>query len=183
MKNQHNVEAAGGERLARGERPRGPAGREERAGWAKRESERRIAEENPTVVHQLVPLEELPNRTGWLRKADGTDSTPRGAGEASSSLENLVHGRCNGWKRKPTATEAEQVMKSRIRGMREDSIASTVITESSWWMILEAEAEDAYSLQDVGWWIRELEIPCHRLIGRLNALSEAWLADRTATRR
>ena len=155
----------------------------ERAAWARRETDRRIAEEDPTAVGQLVPLDDLPNRTGWLRKPDGTEPTPRRVGETSSSLDNLVHGSCNGWKRKPTTAEAEQVMRGRIRGGREDSVASTVITESSWWMILEAEVEDAYSLQDVGWWIRELEIPCHRLIGWLNALSETWLADRTAPRR
>lgn len=148
------------------------------AAWVKRETERRLAEEDPTAIRELVPLEDLPNRTGWMRRPGGRE--PRRAGETSSSLENLVHGSCNGWKRKPTAAEAEQVMRARMRGDREDSIASTVITESSQWMILEAEAEDAYSLQDVGWWIRELGIPCHRLIGWLNALSEAWVADRAA---
>ena len=55
-----------------------------------------------------------------------------------------------------------------------------VITESNRWMILEAEAEGAYSLQDVGWWIREPRDPLPPPDQVAQRPEAAWLADRAA---
>ena len=77
---------------------------------------------------------------------------------------------------KPTALEAERALKERRRGDRADAIAWTIATESSDILVIEAEMDNGYSLQDLAWWIRELKIPAYRRINWLNTMSRAWTA-------
>ena len=44
-----------------------------------------------------------------------------------------------------------------------------MITESNIDVLMLAEITGEYSLRDIAWWIRELEIPCQERIQWLNA--------------
>ena len=146
---------------------------EERRHWVDAETERRLAEEESIGEIALVPLENFPPNAGWFRRNDN-HPLPRNPGEPRAALDALIAGSCNGWRAKPTALEAEEIMKNRSRGSWQDTIAWTVATESSIELILEAEADGAYSLQDLAWWIQELEIPAYKRTRWLNAISQGW---------
>lgn len=142
-------------------------------GWMQRESQRRITEENPYRDEALAPVARFPAESGWFRRHDGTDPRTRRPGEPCRALQGLVHGCCNGWRQKPTALEAEEAIKNRTPGTRANAIAWTAVTESTIALIIETEKDHGYSLQDLAWWIHELEIPAKRLIHWLNAMSES----------
>ena len=150
------------------------------------ETERRLKDEESADETELEPLDTFPPRGGWFRKDD--DPPPnRKAGEDCRAIAAVIAGSCNGWRWTPTAAEAERVMKSRTRGSRQDAIAWTIATESSIELIVEAEEDWGYSLQDLAWWIRELRIPAYKRIRWLNAMSRGWTgqqerAARTAAR-
>ena len=146
---------------------------EKRAQWLHTETERRLIEEDSIDETELEPLENFPPRAGWFRMNENRP-TPRKSGEPCAALATVIAGSCNGWRSKPTAVEAEQAMRNRNRGSREDAIAWTIATESSIELIVEAEEDGAYSLQDLAWWIRELRIPAYKRIRWLNAMSRGW---------
>ena len=159
---------------------------EDRARWVEAETERRLREEETIGEIELEPLDNFPPQAGWFRN-DGEPPPNRRAGEECKALAAVIASSCNGWPSKPTAAEAEQVMKSRTRGSREDAIAWTIATESSVELVMEAEEDGGYSLQDLAWWIRELQIPAYKRIRWLNAMSRGWTgqqrrAAQTATR-
>ena len=146
---------------------------EERARWVKAETEHRMTEEESIDEIELEPLENFPPHAGWFRMNE--DQPPRRKpGEPCTALDAVIAGSCNGWRSKPTAIEAEQALRNRNRGSREDAIAWTIATESSVELIVEAEKDWAYSLQDLAWWIRELRIPAYKRIRWLNAMSRGW---------
>ena len=149
----------------------------ESAEWLNGEIERRIVEEDARRPVELDEIENLPAQGGWLANTN-RNRRARRAGEPCRALTALIHGACNGWQRKPTALQVEAVMKGRKRGDREDGIAWTVVTESPIELIVEAEADDGYSLQDLGWWIRELKIPAYKRIRWLNTMGRSWARDR-----
>ena len=147
----------------------------------RQEAKRRLREETPNKEITLSPTEHFPARSGWFQNGDENART-RPPGEPCPALEALVHGSCNGWREKPTADEVERVMKGRTRGPRADAIARTVATESSRLLIMKAEREGGYSLQDLAWWIHELELPAWELIRWLNAMSTGWVRQQARTR-
>lgn len=159
-------------------RPEPKRGREDDLRWVGTEIDRRIREEDPDRREALEPLDNFPAEPGWFARS-GPARRPRGPDGGSPALAAVIHGSCNGWPEKPTALEAEAAIKARRRNDDADDIAWTVVTESSTTLIIEAEAEGAYSLQDLAWWIRELRIPAHGRIRWLNAAAEAWSAART----
>ena len=149
---------------------------EERAKWLDAETERRSIEEDSIDEVELEPLENFPPKTGWFRTNE--DRPPRRRpGKPCAALNAVIAGSCNGWRSKPTAVEAEQAIKDRKRGSWQDAIAWTIATESSIVLIVEAEEDGAYSLQDLAWWIRELRIPAYKRIRWLNAMSRGWTAE------
>ena len=149
--------------------------------WVRQEARRRLREETANGEMALSPAEHFPARSGWFRNGDENART-RAAGEPCPALDALMHGSCNGWREKPTAGEVERVMKARTRGPRADALARTVATESSRLLIMRAEQEDGYSLQDLVWWIHELELPAWELIRWLNAMSTGWMKQQSRTR-
>ena len=155
--------------------------RDDRQRWVRQEAGRRLREETANEEIALSPAEHFPARSGWFRNGDHNART-RAPGEPCPALDALVHGSCNGWREKPTAGEVERVMKARTRGPRADAIARTVATESSRLLIMKAEQEDGYSLQDLAWWIHELELPAWELIRWLNAMSTGWMKQQSRTR-
>ena len=154
--------------------------RGDRQRWVRREARRRLREETANEEITLSPAEHFPARSGWFGNGDQNTRT-RAAGEPCPALDALVHGSCNGWREKPTAVEVERVMKARTRGPRADAIARTVATESSRLLIMKAEQEGGYSLQDLAWWIHELELPAWELIRWLNAMSTGWMKQQSTT--
>ncbi|MDE2907380.1 MAG: hypothetical protein OXQ28_14995 [Acidobacteriota bacterium] len=149
--------------------------------WVQQETARRRRDELPNRETTLSPPEHFPARSGWFGSGDENART-RAAGEPCPALDTLVHGSCNGWREKPTAAEVERVMKARIRGPRADAIARTVATESSRLLIMRAEQEGGYSLQDLAWWMHELKLPAWELIRWLNAMSTGWMRQQASAR-
>lgn len=149
--------------------------------WVRQEARRRIRDETPNAEATLSPPEHFPARSGWFRSQDENART-RAPGAPCPALDALVHGSCNGWREKPTASEVERVMKARARGPRADAIARTIATESSRLQIMKAEQEGGYSLQDLAWWIHALELPAWGLIRWLNAMSTGWMRQQAGTR-
>ena len=141
--------------------------------WAEEETYRRLREEDRNREAEIDPIANFPPEGGWFRDGDGPQRSPD---EPCKALAAVIHGSCNGWPAKPTALEAERALKERRRGNRADAIAWTIATESSDILVIEAEMDNGYSLQDLAWWIRELKIPAYRRINWLNTMSRAWTA-------
>lgn len=98
---------------------------------------------------------------------------PRGANEPSPAVRNVITGACCGWAEPPTAGEAERAMRGREATDRNFCIATTVIGESEIVDVMRAEAEGAYTFQDLAWWIHEIGPPYRQdLVHWLNAVIE-----------
>ena len=96
---------------------------------------------------------------------------PRAPGEPSRALDIMVNSYCCGWRRKPTPLEAEEAIKSRLPTSRNASIAFMVLTEPPNRLVMEGEADGAYSLQDLAWWLHRRRIPAYGRIRWLNAFA------------
>ena len=134
--------------------------------WAARECRRRAIEEDPDRIEEILPPERFPAETGTFGgpyTAALQKQYPAGATAA------LIADACCGWRRRPTTAEAVRAIRGRRRGPFEDCIVETMITESNIDVLMLAEITGEYSLRDIAWWIRELEIPCQERIQWLNA--------------
>ena len=139
--------------------------------WVKRESRRRLVEEDPNAPRELLPLHQFPTTSVF---ADLPNAQRRRPGEPCQALEALIAGSCNGWATRPTALEMEQAVKSRRPSLRAQCLAHVVLTEADTTCIAEADAAGAFTLQDLAWWIKETGLPCYRRIMWLNAMGFAW---------
>ena len=63
------------------------------------------------------------------------------------------------------------------------AMASTVICEGDLHLIIKGEREEAWSLQDLAWWIHELKVPCKELIHWLNVMSKEYMRRKNQGRR
>ena len=138
--------------------------------WARRETRRRALEEEPPGPVQLKPVESFPHGQPIFNNALHP-RRPRAPGEPCRALDIMVNSYCCGWKRKPTAIEAEEAIKSRLPTDRNSSIAFMVLTEPPDHLVLEGEADSAYSLQDLAWWLHHRPIPAYGRIRWLNAFA------------
>ena len=144
---------------------------DERREWVRNETQRRLKEENQSRRAEIDEPGMFPAETGWF---NGPYADRLTAGMPEGALATVIHGSCNGWRDKPSVAEARNAIRRRKRETRADSIAWTIATESSERVIMAGEARGEYSLQDLAWWIRELNIPCYRRINWLNTMGRAW---------
>ena len=99
---------------------------------------------------------------GWTTEHEGREYlglAPRGANEPSPAIRNVLAGACCGWPEPPTAGEAERAMRGREATDWNLCIAATIIGESEIVDVMRAEAEGAYTFQDLAWWIHEVGPP------------------------
>ena len=148
--------------------PRGAADANPWQDWIDAECARREEREDPDREAAVLPLDRFPTKTGRF-KNPYIDAILRQF--PAGAMAALIAQACCGWKRRPTATEAIDAIRARRRGERADSIALAVITESDIDLVMAAETSGEYSLQDIAWWIQELEIPCYERIRWLNAMA------------
>ena len=146
---------------------------EQREAWVKRETQRRLTEEDPNAPRELLPLHQFPT-TSIFAEVLKDRAQARQPGEPCQALEALIAGSCNGWVKRPTALEMEQAVKSRRPSRRAHCLAQVVLTEADTTCIAEADAAGAFTLQDLAWWIKETGLPCYRRIMWLNAMGLAW---------
>ena len=139
--------------------------------WVRRETDRRLREEDPERPSEVAPVECFPNLdepmfvgpySSWRRKAEGTPSR---------AIASMISSYCCGWAVRPDPLEAERAMKGRTVTGRSHAIASMIGTEPETGLVMEAVAEGAFSLQDLAWWLKELAIPAYRRINWLNAFA------------
>lgn len=144
--------------------------------WVRRENARRIEEEDSDTLPTLAPVETFPHGFSFL--ANGTRTPVRQPGTPSTAIETIISQSCCGWSVTPTALEAEAAIKARKRIGIAAPMASTVIGESSRGLIVLGEREQAWSLQDLAWWIHELQLPMKKKIRWLNAMSKEYQLQR-----
>ena len=112
----------------------------------------------------------------WTTEHEGREYlgiAPRGPNEPSPAIRNVLTGACCGWPKPPTAGEAERAIRGREATDRNLCIAATIIGESEIVDVMRAEAEGAYTFQDLAWWIHEVGPPYRQdLVHWLNAVIE-----------
>lgn len=153
---------------------------EELQHWIDLETEHRLIEEDPYAEAELESIRNFPPKAGWFRPLHRTPGK-RPPNEPCIAIETVIHSSCNGWTKKPTALEAEHIMKARQRGEWADVVAWMIATESPLELIVAAEQDGAYSLQDLAWWIKNLKIPAYKRIRWLNAMARSWSAEQTTS--
>ena len=136
--------------------------------WARRETRRRAIEETTCGPVELKPVESFPHGRPIFNNAM-RGLRPRAPGEPCRALDIMVNSYCCGWRQKPTPLEAEKAIKSRLPTRRNGSIAFMVLTEPPNRLVMEGEADGAYSLQDLAWWLHRRRIPAYGRIRWLNA--------------
>ena len=146
---------------------------ETRKAWVKREAKRRLMEEDPDHPRDILPLEQFPTTSIFAHVLKDKAQT-RSPGEPCKALEWVIAGSCNGWRKRPTAIEMEQAIKSRRSTRRAWCLARVVLSEADIMCIAHAEASGAFTLQDLAWWIQDSRLPCYRRIRWLNAMGRAW---------
>ena len=142
-----------------------------RTDWARRETRRRAVEETPGPV-ELKPVESFPHGRPIFNN-EMRRLPPRAPGEPCRALDIMVNSYCCGWARPPTALEAETALKSRHPTKRNAAIALMVTTEPPNSLVALGEADGAYSLQDLAWWLARRRIPAYRRIRWMNAFARA----------
>ena len=138
--------------------------------WVRRETRRRIVEETTRGPVELKPVESFPHGRPIFNN-EMRPLPPRVPGEPCRALDIMVNSYCCGWRQKPTALEAEAAVKSRNPTKRNAAIALMVVTEPPNSLVAEGEADGAYSLQDLAWWLHRRRIPAYRRIRWLNAFA------------
>ena len=122
----------------------------------------------------------------WTTEHEGREYlgiAPRGGNEPSPALRNVIAGACCGWPEPPTAGEAERAIRGREATDRSCCIAATIIGESEIIDVMRAEAEGAYTFQDLAWWIHEIGPPYRQdLVHWLNAVIEPVPPDAQGAR-
>lgn len=142
--------------------------------WFDAEIERRLVEDDPNYTEQLVRPQALPGTYGWLRQRP--PKAPRKQPE-SRTLRGILSRSCSGWPNPPDAIEAEKAIKSRAPTRRTKAVVETVLCESKLHELMQGEEEQAWSLQDLCWWMHSLSIGRADLVRLLNAFSEEFIAE------
>lgn len=141
----------------------------------------REAREDPYRAEELAPVRNFPHGFSWFETV-----APRGVtrkpGADSRVLGALIAQSCSGWPTPPTASEAERTMKARVAEGRAHAISGLIIREAPLWMIIEGEREQAWSLQDLAWWIHKRRIRALRLIRWMNVISREYVARHRSVR-
>ena len=144
--------------------------------WIDAECKRREEEENPDRKTTLLPLDRFPTTTGH-QEIDTRlgDDCPRYRvlESAPASRPHRFYGFRH--RRDPlpaVALASDQRSHGPCRVLSEYR-ADVRVSEPA------AETTGEYSLQDVAWWIRELEIPCYERIRFLNAMADPGIGDAT----
>ena len=108
---------------------------------------------------------------------------PRRGNEPSPAIRSVIAGACCGWVEPPTAGEAERAMRGREATDRNFCIATTIIGESEIVDVMRAEAEGAYTFQDLAWWIHAVGPPYRQdMVHWLNAVIEPEPPDAQGAR-
>ena len=139
--------------------------------WARRETLRRAVEEQGDGPVELKPVKSFPHGQAIFNN-ELRGLQPREAGEPSRPLNIMVSSYCCGWPEPPTALEVESAIKSRDPTRRKAAIALMVLTEPPNYLVMEGEADGAYSLQDLAWWLHRRQIPAYGRIRWLNAFAQ-----------
>ena len=133
-------------------------------------------------MEKLAPVENFPHGFSWFEEINPRND-PRKPGKESRALRTVIAQSCNGWRVKPTAAEGETAIKNRKANWLGAAMASTVICEGDLHLIVKGEREEAWSLQDLAWWIHELKVPCTELIHWLNVMSKEYMHRKNKDRR
>lgn len=121
---------------------------EEMRGWARRESERRAAEERPAV--SAVPLGPLecysdeyapPERLAEFLP----DADPGATGPRSRTVRGIICGGCCGWPRPPTSEEVYHAMRAKHRTPRQRAVVTVLTNEASFEELMNAHTERAFT--------------------------------------
>ena len=137
-------------------------GQEERAletNWARRESQQRFWDFNPTArpYATLHPAERFSDRRltdderRWLRP----NATPETRGGHSRAVTAHQTSTCTGWKVRPTSGEFYAAIRAEQPSERERDMLAQWVQEADWQTIMMAYADDVYT-------IRELVAALHR---------------------
>ena len=162
-------------RKRKGERPKSRTGDELRE-WIRSEGRtRRIEETEP-----LEPVENFPHGFSWFERV-APKGRRRKPGEDSRALRALIAETCSGYERKPTPREAEAAIKARSGTGLGVAIAANLIAEADVCMLMEGEREGAWSIQDIAWWMHDLNADCRELIEWLNYTSRNYMAWRKSS--
>lgn len=145
--------------------------------WAQREIQRRLTAEDPHRIEKLNSVEDFPHGYSWFESMDGR-SMRRENGEESAVLRALIAQSCCGWPEPPTAAEAETTIKRRVCEGRAYAISGLIIREAPLWMIIEGEREQAWSLQDLAWWLHRRRMGTATLIRWMNVISREYVSRR-----
>ena len=138
--------------------------------WVRRETQRRAVEEATRGPVELKPVESFPHGPPIFNN-EMRRLRPRRPGEPCHALDIIVNAYCCGWRRKPTPLEVEEAIKSRLPTNRNAAIALMVVTEPPNALVMQGEADGAYSLQDLAWWLHRRRIPAYSRIRWLNAFA------------
>ena len=145
--------------------------------WFTEECGRRRVEDDPGHVEELKQPEALPSTPGWFRQRP--PRTIRKPGQArSTALTAILARSCSGWPRPPETAEAETAIRTRKPTRRNKAIAETVLCESRLHELIRGEEEQAWSLQDLCWWMHRLSIRRAEVVRLLNALSEEYAGQK-----
>lgn len=130
---------------------------------------------------ELQPIDRFPEESicRGVVNPDGLRKDPR---TPSTALNGLIAGCCCGWRTRPTADEMEAAIKSRKSTARNRCLARVVLGEARPRDILRAEAEGAFSFQDLAWWIQETGNVYRKQARWINAVGISWWIKLQKTR-
>lgn len=137
------------------------------------ETRRRVFDENVDRKRRLEPVDSFPNEMGFFGPPERLDA--RRQGEPCRAIAAIIARNCGGWISRPTALEAERVMRQRDARNGNVAVGGVIVGEGEIPDFISADRSHAFSLQDIAWWVCHVRPRRYRLIYWLNMFSHASL--------